>query len=52
MRHRDRRIGKTGVLGSDAARLAFNDARQPTLMSPVGDAADLQYLLMPVLLNR
>lgn len=41
-----------GALGSEQARLAFNPGRKPTLMSPVGDAPDHQYLLMPVVLSR
>ena len=41
-----------GALGSEHARLAFNPGRKPTLMTPVGDGPDHQYLLMPVVLSR
>lgn len=41
-----------GALGADRARLAFNPGRKPTLMTPVGDGPDFQYLLMPVVMSR
>ena len=40
------------ALGASHASLAFNPGRKPTLITPLGDGPDHQYLLMPVVLSR